>query len=137
MWIAGKTGNLVEISDLTGARIRLVHGARLGCQMPDAVTADGPHVWIACKGGAGSILELSNSSGKELRVLRGVKFHLDQRIGIAVNGVRVWILNSVGEQVAPLAAVSARTGRPIQVRREASCNFHNATALLVSRADRS
>ena len=87
VWVANASGDSVtELSESTGALVKVLSARSYGFDVPDAIAADGTHVWVADSNGH-SVTELSQSTGALVKVLRGI--HGPD--GIAVDGTHVWV----------------------------------------------
>jgi DNA-binding beta-propeller fold protein YncE len=101
--IAGCTSmaaSTVKESPLNGPRV-----FGWGFAGPDAIAADGRHVWVA--NGAGSTVSELSSTGALVKVLSGSRYKFDDPIGIAAGGRHVWVANDVSGTVSELSSTGA------------------------------
>lgn len=49
VWVAngGEGGSVTELSQSTGALVKVLSGRSYGFNYPDAIASDGTHVWVA------------------------------------------------------------------------------------------
>jgi hypothetical protein len=78
----GPHGAVAEISDRTGAVIRIISSPRYRVGDPQSVALDGGHVWVASAdypGPGGSVTEISAATGGLIRVVSGGRAQPAQR----------------------------------------------------------
>ena len=59
---------------------------------PDALVADGSHLWVANWGG-NSITELDSTNGSVVRTISGASYHFNAPDALAADGSHLWVAN--------------------------------------------
>jgi DNA-binding beta-propeller fold protein YncE len=113
---SGNVDLVTEFSQSTGAPLNVLSSSSYGFEGPDAVAADGTHVWVA-NGNGNSVTELNASTGALVKVLSDPSYGFDGPVAIAVDGTHVWVANLNGNSVTEL---NASTGALVKVLAAAS-----------------
>ncbi len=100
---------VTELSASTGHVVRLLSGPSYGFADPDAISADGTHVWVA-NSSANSVTEVRASTGTLTRTLSDSSYRFNEPDAIAVDGAHVWVASP-----DQLAEINAATGRLVKV----------------------
>jgi len=90
VWVANWYGNsVIELSETTGALMKVISGSSYGFDYPRAITSDGTHVWVANWYG-NSVTELSASTGALVKFNNGSGYGFDDPEAITSDGTHVW-----------------------------------------------
>jgi hypothetical protein len=109
-----------------------VYSARgYGFSLPDAIAADGAHVWVANEGGP-SVTELNTADGSLVRTLSAPSYGFFQPTAIAVDGAHVWVVNGNGGD--SVTELNAGDGSWVQTLHGSSYGFNYPDAIAVDGA---
>jgi hypothetical protein len=95
---ANETAPVAALDSLSGPRI-----FGWGFNVPDAVSSDGTHVWVANYFG-NSVTELNAATGGLVKVIKGPSYGFDRPTSISSDGVDVWVANYAGNTVTGFPA---------------------------------
>jgi len=114
--VANANGNSVtELSETTGALVKVISGSSYGFDDPEAITSDGTHVWVANEYG-NSVTELSASTGALVKVIRGSSYGFNSPDAVTSGGTHVWAANMYGNSVTEFSALTGTWSRSSAAR---------------------
>jgi DNA-binding beta-propeller fold protein YncE len=105
-----------------------VLGAEL-FNLPEGVSSDGTHVWVANEGignERGSVTELNVATGAKVRRLPGYRYGFNRPVAVSSDGTNVWVANRSGNSVTE---IDESTGAPVRVLSDPGYPFDHPAAV--------
>jgi hypothetical protein len=138
LWVTNRAGNSVtEINPTTGAWLNtFVRSQGYRFAQPDAITVDGPDLFVA--NANGTVTEMRSSTGALVRVIAGAQYRFVDPVAIDTAGNTVLVLNEgrpSGLVAGSITEINARTGALERTISGAPFAFADPVALTVSGPD--
>lgn len=123
--------------DLAG--VNILSAWQYGFSLPEAITADGTHVWVvnSAGGSTGSVTEISEATGVLIRILSAPRYGFDMPVAIASSRADVWVANGYGVNApgGSVTEINEATGALVRVISGAKYDFYDPGGITTYGAD--
>ena len=92
--LTNPSGSIIELNSSNRQQIRTIANHNGAFQSISAITACGPHIWVANRGSHSSVIELDAATRQWVNVLSSAAYYLNQPLSMEAYGNDLWIANA-------------------------------------------